>query len=858
MKNRNTAFVCALLAIVLAVPGLFVLPVAQVEPIAATDMAADPPHNITAFLHTGDTARYFSPQFSVLNYFDTNTPSDSNGTGSSYSGQEQFAMQWYMFPSVASDLSLVGIDAILWITGEVSTGQPNIAGSLEVFEVSEQDLLNLDFNGTSVYLWNIPSKTPLFTYPPSAPVVFSLPFTHTYARNSTIRFVLTINPGTSGGGVGSQYTNVTVFWDSYHLFDSRLILKTQNPMTIDSCETRDFAGRSKNSFVDEGNTTMYFTANVSDPYGGYDISWVNLTVRDQTGSALPGLDKVPMNRVSGSDESAISSFEVAWDYGGMSVGIYAYQVWATDNSGMTSFYYFDQFTFEPYDELTSDTFAIGITYSLAVSVNDSLGLPLPGATVTYEGATSSTNESGWTVMMVFGNGTLSVFWHGVLVYESSVNLTTDTILYVTCSVYYPELLIVDDLSLPLPSASVFFEFPDGERLPVMMSDTDGSIGVIDRVPVGDSTLSVWWRGSLVFDGEVTITANGIHKVSCEVFYMTVHVTDDLGMLIPSSTVTWVQSDTHILIDSMFVDETGAATSRLPSDTYDVQVSWHGSQIGEATEVVLSSSLEITVIGTVCSVNIVALDTRGSPLPDAHVVVRSSSEVIVSKLTNSSGAIRAVLPVGTLSVETYWYGMLVNVTGVVLDGDVNVILTCTVSYLEVTTIRSNGGSLDGVELVVKGAEGNTLGYAVTAGGSATFRLPDQAVTVEGRLACEYMITHVSLTSSASANVAGDTKMDLEFDYPPGAQTTVLFLLGLIGAIAAILAFLVVVLLLRNRNRSTGPKETYRTQESSINAGEVPPPPDPEPVPPAVIAETDVAPRPKTGARKAGNARRKRKD
>jgi hypothetical protein len=853
MNNKNVALLCAMLATALSISGLYQVPAAETEPITATDMAADPPHNITHFLHTGDTARYISPQLSVLSFFDTNLPFNMTGDGRSYSGQEQFAMQWYMFPPAASILTITGMDAIFWITGEVGTGQPNFAGSIEVFEVTEQDILSLDFDGTSVYLYNIPSNTSLFTYPPSAPTVFPLALVHTFNSSATIRFVLTINPGASGAGVGSQYTNVTVFWDSYHLFDSRLILKTQNPMTIDSSATSDIARQPKDSFIDEGNTTMHFSASVSDPYGGYDIRWVNLTVKAPNGTIIPGFDSEPMVRVTGSDAAPVSVYELSWDYGGMTTGIYTYHVWAVDASGMTYYYYFAQLTFQPYDELLINTFAIGVTYDLEVHLNDSLGLPLAGATVEYDGAATLSDDAGWAYLTVFGNGTMIVYWHSVPVCESLITITSDTTLYVTCSVFYPELRMVDVLSVPLPSASVFFEFPDDARLPVRISDTDGSIGVIERVPVGDSAVSVWWRGSLVFDGVVTITDNGIQNVSCDVFYMTVHVTDDVGTPVILSTVTWFQSETHILIDSMFADETGTATSRLPSGIYDVHVSWHGNDIGEASSIVLSSSAEITVIGQVCSVNIVALDTRGNPLQDAHIVVRSASEVIVSELTNESGAIQVILPIGTLSVETYWCGKLANDTSIVLNGDANVVLSCAVSYLEVKASDSDGKSLSGVEIVIKDSKGMMLGYGQTVDGSIMFRLPDQIVTVEGRLVCEYMMTHVSLTESANVNVTGDSQISLTFDHPPGLLSTGLFSLSLVGVVAMVLAVLLIALLVRARRDAR--LEAHAAEKPNPKAEPIPPPPESESIATAVEVRSKTADEPSTTGRKSSTPRRK---
>lgn len=827
MSKKTILVLCVMIATAMMLSGLYVTPSFESEsPVGASIQAADPPHNVTHFLHTGELAKYFSPQFSVLNYFNTELPYNMTGTGRNYTGYEQFAMQWYMSPAVACNLTVVGVDAIIWITGEVGTGQPNMGGSLEIYEVTEQDIDALAFNGTLVSLQNIPSNTPLYTYPPAAPMAYPMNFTHTFAPNSTIRFVLTVNPGTSGGGVGSQYTNVTVFWDSYHMFDSRLIFKTQNPLTIDTVGTRNYMDEVTNGFLEVANTSMTFFANISDPYGGYDIRWVNLTARSPNGTVLPGLDNVPMTRTSGNDISALCEYEVEWNYSGWSTGIYSYDVWAVDNSGHTFYYYFSQFTFVPYDELVTGTFAIGLVYNLAAHLNDSMGMPLIGAAASYTGApTVLSNETGWANMIVFGNGTLDIYWRGVLVNTTVVNLTADSTIYLNCSVYYPELIFVDSLGVPLPSVAGFFTYPDGDALPVRVSDIAGSIGVIDQVPVGPNLVSGWWRGELVHNDTVNVTADGPLEVYCEVYYMTVTVTDGSGAPIPMCTLAWLANDTQILVDSMFTNATGTAVARLPVGVYDIDIYWHGNEIGEEDGIVLDANMQLTVIGNVCSVNILAIDSRGVAIEEAQIIVMSDTDVITSQMTNESGTIHAILPVGTLRIDTYWLGNLVNSTTVTLAGDSNVIVRCTVSYLDVYATDADGNAMDGVEIAVKDAAGNTIGYGLTVGGKIGFRLPDQTVTVEGHYTTEYMMTHVFVTDSSTVDVIGEAQTTLSFEYPPGMMATVLFSLSMLGLLAAVFAVVAVLLFVKLRKRGgaaeSAPAEPAQPEQKPADE-KVPPP------------------------------------
>jgi hypothetical protein len=310
---------------------------------------------------------------------------------------------------------------------------------------------------------------------------------------------------------------------------------------------------------------------------------------------------------------------------------------------------------------------------------------------------------------------------------------------------------------------------------------------------------------------------------------------------------------------MFADEAGTAVGRLPADCYDLEVYWHGNLIGAAPEVVLSTNLEMTLIGEVCSVNIVTIDSEGLALSDAHVVVKSASDVIASMLTNDSGAIHVILPVGTLEIETFWYGVLVNETQVTLDGDANVIIACSVSYLEVVTHDSDGKALDGVEVLVKDSQGNALGYGLTADGAIKFRFPDQTVGVEGHFVSEYMTTHVDLTESATVAVSGDSQVTLTFDHPPGVLSTVVFSIALLGAIAGVLALALILLLLRMRRRGVSyVADTGAADPLPANEAAPPPPPLDLEAPSTTSESLSEAPaRSSSNTRKKESSRRKKK-
>ncbi len=686
------AFSCKAWVLVCACAAIVVLSClysgnAEAETVIVPTRASDPPHNITHFLHsvqTNDSAKYFTPSFSVINYMDTTLDFGENWTN--VTGSEQFALQWYMYPALASNLTVTRMDTIMWISGIVATGTPNFAGSIAIYEVTPQNMTDLNFDGYQVFYNNIPSSTVLYASP-TTPLAFNITGTHTFLEGSTIRLVVTINPGTSGGGGNLQKTNVTVWWDGRSNFDSRLIMHTTNPMTINDVWTENCNGTAQSCFIDEGNTTMFFNAEISDPFGGYDIKWVNLTIFDMLGVPIAGEDDIPMDRYYGNNFSAISRYEHEFNYSGLQFGLYGFEVWAVDNSGYTFFHYFARLTYERYDERMAANWSIGKMYNLTIHLNDSIGNSLAGAGIDFDGIAATTNATGFARMMVFGNGTLSVTWRGCVVYENFTTIVNDSELWINCSVYHPEIVFVDDLGIPLQGAAVFFSYPDGSELPVALTDDLGSIGIVGYAPEGNSTVSAWWRGAIVYDGFVDIQSNNQIVVKCNVFYLNITALDPWGDPLSLANVVAVEYETHILLESRTVNDDGTAFLRLPQGMYDTEVIWHGCSVGAVENVSLHSNADITIIGNVVLVNFMTVDERDAPLPAAHVVVSSSTEVCISSITDLDGGMRAVLPSGTFDILVYWYGIEVHSSQMALNESTNVTLDCSVVYVTLTAIDS---------------------------------------------------------------------------------------------------------------------------------------------------------------------------
>jgi len=672
--------------------------------------ALDPPHDIVHFLHSvtgGESAKYFNPTVSTVNYFDTTL--DFSPVEQIAFGQSRFAVQWFMYPALASNLTTEEIDVVVWINGTAATGLPNFSGNVSVYEITEANLASSDTVGTLAYFGNIGSNTPLYENP-SVPFIFNLAGAYTFAAGSTLRVVVAVNPGASGSG---QYTNVTVHWDEEHRYDSRVVMHVQNPMTIEGTWTEDAGGTLQSSFLTTDNDkNMSFHANVSDPFGCYDVKWVNLTVYDGTGTPFPGLDNASMAMYDGNNLSAWAKFGFGWNYSGLAQGVYRYDVWAVDNSGYTFYHYFGLLSYAPYDETVTNWFSIGVVHNLTAHLNDTLGHNMAGALVEFAGATTTSNATGWVSMLAFGNGTLRVRWHGETVYDSSIVVMNDTMVYLTCAVYYPSIVFVDSRGLPLPAASVFFVYPDGYRPPVIFTNSVGSTGPIPQVPLGNSSASAWWRGAQVFNGTVRVSSNSPITIICTVYYLTVTALDPWGDPLAMANVVVKDAVTHILLDSQTVNGSGVVVSRLPKGVYDVEVYWHGCLSCARYDVALNSDMSITLVGAVSIVNFTAVDERNNPLVGAHLVASSPTEVIVSAVTDANGSVRAALPNGTFNVRVYWYGVLVNSSSVTVSGDANVTIRCSVYYVTLTTVDSQGLPLQCYLVVESAVSHEVVGAGTT--------------------------------------------------------------------------------------------------------------------------------------------------
>ena len=131
--------------------------------------------------------------------------------------------------------------------------------------------------------------------------------------------------------VGGVLGSVTVFQDTSHGVYPRIEAWTPTYINVDNEGIYDTNNNAIDSLCLPSNINV--TANVSDPFGAYDIKGVNLTVYDPTGAVLLG--PVDMSKKSSGPEWGYYN-NIAQINAGIRDGVYNVVVWATETNGVKS------------------------------------------------------------------------------------------------------------------------------------------------------------------------------------------------------------------------------------------------------------------------------------------------------------------------------------------------------------------------------------------------------------------------------------------------------------------------------------------------------------------------------------------
>jgi len=344
-------------------------------------------------------------------------------------GQPKLTLDYYLYPGLAGPVTVNGTwQVFIWANGsalkpatwDIRFYERALGGEI----VWDSNTLNPTVTGgptgNNGYLDVVPYAYNLST---------STRLDHTFSPGNTIEVEVSINP--SGAAA------CRVWYDSAS-FPSKLILPAQ-----------DYAKPAwvKTYAVDNSETNLFYynwsaaqrkvivRVNVTDPFGGYDIYRVNMTILDPTGIRV--LDNVDMARVSDGQWrlNYVHLFEANWTYPSTAqLGDYTVKVSVIDNNG----YHRSLSTgsFAPFIEYNDHVFSIGeiVYYNPAFRIVDDVDAPLPNAQVfiTWPNGSRDTLPR-YTVANGFINLTqvlpanygFTILWKDVVVKQATIYVDSD-------------------------------------------------------------------------------------------------------------------------------------------------------------------------------------------------------------------------------------------------------------------------------------------------------------------------------------------------------------------------------------------------------------------------------------------------
>ncbi|MBS3816972.1 MAG: hypothetical protein KGY76_05355 [Candidatus Thermoplasmatota archaeon] len=582
-------------------------------------------------------------------YNTTYPEGQGNSTDQSYF---KVVVDWYLFPALAGDLQLNGT-SYLNIWGNSSGGDVEMTYNLT--EVDEGGNSNM-IAGNSVSYTMGNEWTP-----------YEVPLNidnYTVSEGSTLKVTYQI-----WGDSSTWYSIAYGGMVDGAMRDTNVTLPCMDYAEVSDVYTADSEGNVTNLFNPDAankNITMY--ANVTDPFGGYDLEWTNLTLEGPNGVIM---ENVSMNKTYGFYNSFKTIYEVPWNYDGEPEGTYAVSVRAVDKNGMRAWERTGNFT--PHDEYGYHSFVIGgLDNYVNLQLEDNQGYPLANTTVNLKPGpdtifnSKETDDQG-IVNFTVANATylVSVNWQDIEVETNRTldvgevgNRTRSDPYNLTAAIFYPEFTVLDKEGSPVDEAKVYLTHPNGTTIiPPFSTDQAGTFSLAQTAE-GTYHMEVRWKGRAVGTFEKNITWSSIdHTLNVEVYHLTVQVQDNASQPVPNALFAAAYNDTLQTAESLMTDSQGEVNTRLPGAEYLLEVTWNDARVYEDTYL-LDSTDTIVITADIYEVTVSVYDTLGDPLQGAEVTATYTRTVreIGTNTTDNNGEVTFQLARGEHRFDVSWLGV----------------------------------------------------------------------------------------------------------------------------------------------------------------------------------------------------------
>lgn len=395
-------------------------------------------------------------------------------------GQPKIVIDFYLYPNLAGPVTLDGMWQIfLWVN---SSAYRPVGFSVRFYEISVGGTTLWDSGALNPTVTSSIGKyidVPVYSYNLSAPL------THAFSAGTSLQVDVEVNAGTGDARI----------WFDSSLYPSKLILPAQDyarPLAVrtyayDNSETDLFHYNWSDS-----QRIVTVRATVGDPFGGYDVYRVNMTILDP--AQVPVVDNVDMLRKSDGQwrTTFANMYEATWTYPlNAQLGNYTVNVSVIDNNG---FYHSQETTvYSPFIEYNDHIFQIGIIvyFNPAIHVVDDVDSPLPGAQVyvTWPNSTRDalpryTDSNGWINLthVISASYGFTILWKDVVVKQERINIDSDGPYTIKTEVYQLAITVLGNNGVPVHGAYVIIYTQAG--VGYGLDTTDAAGRAVFKLPKG--------------------------------------------------------------------------------------------------------------------------------------------------------------------------------------------------------------------------------------------------------------------------------------------------------------------------------------------------------------------------------------
>ncbi len=556
--------------------------------VLATQAAAPQPRDLTFYMHNTSVGQPINGVSTAFT-FDTLQRFGRNNTVSKIQSVRQ---DWRLYPVLAGPLILNGTIA-LHVFVSIDQAGAQITPTLDLSEVNA--------SGATVWTNTLTAGAQTWWTTPHDLVVTTPALQHIFAAGSTIVVVATITSG----------VRVATIWYNASWVPTHVVIQSNDFARIHDVSFLDSTGAPRINFdPTAANTTIRIQANVTDPLGGYDIHWVNLSLAGPDGNAV--LTDVPMTEISGTPISFSSVFQVVWNYSGQTTGRYNVTAGVVDQNG--AYYFAQNYTTAGYlDSMDAIFYVGGLPEYVNVRAEDSESKALPDARIVLVSggfavdALSADTNGDANFTMALGTYTFQIWWEGVLVdsqaFSATTNVSAANPVVLNSAVYYPDFHAEDANGAALAGATVLIVHPNGTTIGPYKTNSTGDV-LLSQAPKGSYGLEVSWRGVGVFTGTESVAANGVISLETAVYELRVTAKDGAGQVLPGAFVSVLDS-TGLVYDAGITGSDGSVLLRLPGGNYTIESRYVTEQLGtlydsgtqtQAVDLTASSTATITFAG----------------------------------------------------------------------------------------------------------------------------------------------------------------------------------------------------------------------------------------------------------------------